>query len=146
MARKMKTAQQAGDKYQRRVTQAGPDYTQGVQNAGSWVDGALAAAGRRNVGLQQAISDGSIDAGIRNKGDAGWKTATLAKGPQNYTQSVQNARPKYEAGMNRAMQFQAAAAAATANIDTSTEAGREQKMMVWIQTVRDQARQARTGR
>lgn len=142
----MKTASQAADKYQRRVTQAGPDYTAGVQGAGSWVEGATAAANRRNAGLQQAIADGRIDAGIVRKGDAGWKAATLAKGPTNYTNSVQNARPKYEAGMNRAMQYQQAAAAATGNIDTSTPAGREQKMLVWLQTVREQAQAAKTGR
>ena len=141
----MKTAQQATDKYTKRVQQAGPDYTAGIQNSGSWVEGALAAAARRNAGLQQAIANGSIDRGIQNKGDGGWKTATLAKGPTNYTNSVQQAGPKYNAGMNKAMAFQQAAQSATANIDTSTQSGRLQKMMVWAQTVSQQAQAAKGG-
>lgn len=146
MAKRMKTASQAADKYQRRVTQAGPDYTAGIQNAGSWVEGATAAASRRNAGLQQAIADGRIDRGIVAKGDGGWKNAALAKGPQNYTASVQNARPKYEQGMTRAMQYQQAAAAATANIDTSTPGGRIQKLTTWLTTVSEQAQASKTGR
>lgn len=143
MAKRMKTAAEAADKYGSRVTQAGPDYTKGVQNAGSWVDGALGAAGRRNAGLQAAIANGSIDRGIQDKGDAGWKNATLAKGPQNYVNSVQNAKPAYAAGMQRAMQYQAAAQQATAGIDTSTRAGRLQKMQVWAATVAAQSDQAK---
>lgn len=139
MARRMKTAQEAADKYGARVTQAGPDYTKGVQNGGSWVDGAIAASGRRNAGLQRAISNGSIDRGIQNLGDAAYKQKTLAKGPQNYVNSVQNAKPAYAAGMQTAMQYQQAAAQATAGIDTSTRAGRLQKMAVWAQTVAEQS-------
>lgn len=146
MARKMKTAAQAADRYQKGVSGAGTAYTQGVQNSGDWEQGAIAAAARRNQGLMDAISSGSIDAGITRKGTAGWRQATLAKGPQNYTQSVSTARPKYEQGMNRAMQYQQNAAAATANIDTSTPAGRDQKMLAWINSVREQARTAKTGR
>lgn len=145
MARRMKTAQQAADKYGTRVTQAGPDYTAGVQNAGSWVEGAIAAANRRNAGLQAAIASGSIDRGIQSTGDAGWKSKTLAKGPTNYTNSVQNAKPAYLNGMSRAMQFQQAAQQATAGIDTSTLAGRLQKAQVWAQTVAAQAAQAKGG-
>lgn len=146
MARKMKTAGQAADRYQKGVTNAGPDYTTGVQNAGSWVEGAIAAAPRRNAGLQRAISSGSIDAGIQRTGDAQWRQKTLAKGVNNYTASVQSARPKYEAGMNKAMQFQQNAQAATANIDTSTPQGRLNKMMAWVQSVSDQAQAAKAGK
>jgi hypothetical protein len=145
MPRKMKTVQQSGDKYQRGVTNAGPDYTAGIQNGSSWVEGATAASGRRNSGLQQAIADGRIDRGIARKGDAGWRAAALAKGPQNYTQSVARARPAYEAGMGKAMQYQQAAQAATANIDTSTPAGRLQKMMTWVETVRQQSEAAKAN-
>lgn len=145
MARRMKTAQQAGDRYSKRVTQAGPDYTAGIQNASSWSEGALAAAPRRNAGLQQAIAEGRIDRGIQNVGDAGWKTKTLAKGPAAYTASVQTATPRYVAGMQKAMGFQQAAAAATASIDTSTRAGRLQKMAVWAQTVAEQSDAAKRG-
>lgn len=146
MARRMKTPAQAADRYQKGVAGAGAAYTAGVQNSGDWAQGALDAAARRNAGLQQAIADGTIDAGIQATGTAGWRARTLAKGPQAYTQSTATARPRYEQGMNRAMQYQQNAAAATASIDTSTAAGRDQKMLAWINSVRDQARAAKTGR
>lgn len=146
MARKMKTAAQATDRYKKGVSGAGTAYTQGVQNSGDWEQGALASSARRNAGLLDAINNGTIDAGISRRGTAGWRAATLAKGPQNYTQSVQTAGPKYQAGMERAMSYQAQAQAETANIDTSTEAGRDQKMLAWAQSVRRQARAAKQGR
>jgi len=146
LARRMKTAQQARARYASRVTQAGPDYTAGIQNASSWVEGALNAKARRDAGLQQAIADGRIDAGIQNVGDAGWKSKTLAKGPTNYTQSVATAGPAYEQGMQKAMQFQQAAQAATASMDTSTRAGRIAKMAAYVNAVADAAQQAKTGR
>lgn len=146
MARKMKTAAQATERYKKGVQNAGPAYTQGIQNSGDWAQGALAAAARRDAGLMQAISDGTINAGITAKGTPGWRAAALAKGPTNYTQSVAQAGPKYEQGMNRAMQYQQNAASVTASIDTSTAAGRDQKMLAWVQSVREQARAAKSGR
>ena len=146
MARRMKTAAQAADRYQKGVQGAGAAYTAGVQNSGDWAQGALDAANRRNAGLMEAINSGAIDQGITNRGTPGWRQATLAKGPTNYVQSTATARPKYEQGMQRAMQYQQNAAAATASIDTSTASGRDQKMLAWINSVRDQAKAAKTGR
>lgn len=145
MARKMKTPDQAQAKYVRRVQGAAQDYTQGVQNATGWAANSLAAAPRRNAGLQNAIATGSIDRGITNKGDAGWQAATLAKGPQAWTASVAKAGPAYGAGMTRAMSYQQAAQAATAGIDTSTVQGRLQKAQVWGQTVHNQSQAHKSG-
>lgn len=135
-----------GDRYQKGVTQAGPEYKDGIQNAGSWVDGSMAAASRRDAGLQQAIADGRINRGIQATGDAGWKTKALAKGPTNYTQSVATARPAYERGMTRAQAYQQAAQAATANMDTSTRAGRIAKMAAYVNAVADAKEADRAGR
>lgn len=146
MARQMKTPQQSGDKYQRRVQAAGPDYKSGVQGATDWQANTLAAAPRRNAGLQAAISDGRIDAGIQRAGDAKWKANTLSKGVQNWPTATAQARPAYEQGMAKAMAFQQAAAAATAGIDTTTREGRFQKMLAWVTTVSDEANRAKTGR
>ena len=143
MARKMKTPDQAAAKYGRRVQASAQDYQQGIQNATGWAANALAAAPRRNAGLQAAIASGAIDHGIQRKGDAGWQAATLAKGPAAWTAAVAKAQPNYQAGMTRAMAYQQAAAAATAGIDTTTLAGRLQKSQVWQQTVHQQAAQAK---
>lgn len=146
MARQMKSPQQARDKYQRRVGSAAQDYKAGVQAATGWADAAVAAGARRDAGLQAAIADGRIDAGIQRRGDAGWKAATITKGVQNWGPAAASAGPQYEQGMTRAMQYQQAAQAATASIDTSTLAGRLEKSRVWQATVAEAARVAKSGR
>lgn len=139
----MKSPAESQAKWQRRVGQATQDYQTGIQNASGWADAAQAAGARRDAGLQQAIADGRINAGIARTGDAGWKSKTLAKGPAAWTQGVQNAGAAYLAGANKNAQYQQAAAAATANIDTTTLAGRLQKAQVWQQTVAEQANAAK---
>lgn len=145
MAKKMKTPDQAAAKYGRRVQAAAQDYQQGIQNATGWAANAVAAAGRRNAGLQAAIASGAIDRGIQRKGDGGWQAATLAKGPAAWTASVARAQPAYQSGMSKAMAYQQAAQAATAGIDTTTLAGRLQKAQVWAQTVHQQSQAAKGG-
>ena len=122
MARK--SAQQATDKWVKNTAQAGQYYRDGIQNAQGWADRAQAAAQRRNAGLQRAMADGTIDAGIRRTGDQGWKAKALAKGPTNWTQGVANAKGAYAEGIQKAMSDQAAADAAVAGMDTSTVEGR----------------------
>lgn len=146
MARRMKTSAQSTDRYKKGVAGAGPDYTKGVQDAGSWVEGSLASAARRDAGLQQAIANGTIDRGIQRTGDQGWKNKTLAKGPQNYTQSVATAGPAYQRAADVNMQDQQAAQAALANMDTSTRAGRIAKSAAWQNFVADQAAARKSGR
>lgn len=134
-----KSQADAQDKFQRRVAQAGPDYQKGVQNASNWSANAQAAAPRRNAGLQQAIADGRIDAGIARTGDAGWKSATLGKGVNNFTQAAAKAGAKYAAGYGRLVGYLNAAQQATANMDTSTRAGRIAKASAWQQIVGEQS-------
>ena len=126
-----KSAADAQEKFTRRVGQAGPDYQKGVQNATNWSANAQAAAPRRNAGLQRAIAAGTIDAGIARVGDAGWKSATLAKGVANFTANAQKAGARYAAGYQRLLGFLQAAQSATANMDTSTRAGRLAKAQEW---------------
>lgn len=145
MAKRMKTPTESQAKWQRRVSQAGQDYQTGVQNATGWADAAVSASARRDAGLQAAMADGRINAGIQRTGDAGWKSKTLAKGPAAWSAGVQNGGAAYLAGANKNAQYQAAAQAATANIDTSTLAGRLQKAQVWAQTVAAQAAQAKAS-
>lgn len=143
MARRMKSAAEAGAKWGSRVQGSQQAYTAGVQNATGWAEATIAAAPRRNAGLQAAIASGAIDAGVQRKGDQGWKAATVAKGPQAWAASVARAQPNYEAAYQRTQSYQQAAAAATSGIDTTTLAGRLQKAAVWAQTVSDQARAAK---
>ena len=138
-----KSAADAQDKFSRRVAQAGPDYQKGVQNATNWSANAQAAAPRRNAGLQRAIANGTIDAGIARTGDAGWKAATLAKGVANFTGAAQKAAAKYAAGYQRLLGYLQAAQSATANMDTSTRAGRIAKAAEWQRIVGEASDQAK---
>lgn len=122
MARK--TEAQATDKWKRNTAAAGQYYQQGIQNATGWADKATQASNRRNAGLQQAIANGTIDAGIRRTGDQGWKNKTLAKGPQAWQAGVAAGAGAYAQGIAKAMQDQSAADQAVAGMDTSTVEGR----------------------
>lgn len=141
-----KSAADAQEKYSRRVAQAGPDYQKGVQNANNWSQNAQAAAPRRDAGLQRAMADGRIDAGIARIGDAGWKSATLAKGVSNFTANAPKAAARYAAGYQRLVGYLNAANSATANMDTSTRAGRLAKAQEWGRIVGEASDQAKAGR
>lgn len=140
-----KSAADAAEKFSRRVSQAGPDYQKGVQNASNWAANARAAKARRDAGLQAAIADGRIDAGIDRVGDAGWKSATLAKGVSNFTAAATKAKDRYAAGYARLLGFLSAAQSATANMDTSTREGRIAKMGAWARVVGQQSDAHKTG-
>lgn len=141
-----KSQADAQDKFSRRVAAAGPDYQKGVQNANNWAANAQAAAPRRNAGLQRAIANGSIDAGIARKGDAGWKAATLAKGVTNFTGAAAKAAQAYGAGYAKLVGYLQAAQAQTQNMDTSTRAGRLAKAAEWGRIVGEAADAAKAGR
>lgn len=141
-----KSAADAGDKFSRRVAASGPDYQKGVQNSNNWSANAQAAGKRRDAGLIAAINDGRIDGGIARTGDAGWKSATLAKGVTNFTAAANKAKDRYMQGYARLLGYLNAAQAATANIDTSTRAGRLEKARVWAETVGAQSDAAKAGR
>jgi hypothetical protein len=146
MARKLKTPAEAAAKFARRVQGAGQDYQSGVQSATDWAANAVAAAPRRNAGLQAAIANGTIDAGIQRAGDAKWRANTLSKGVQNWATNTAKAQDAYQSGMTRAMAYQQQAQAATASIDTTTLEGRLEKARVYAQTVHAAAQADKRGR
>jgi|SRR5579859_2710699 len=141
-----KTPQQATDKWQRRVAQAGQDYTAGVQNATGWADKAVAAAGRRNAGLQQAIASGTIDAGIQRTGDAGWKNKTVAKGPANWAAGVAKAAPAMLQGQQKLSGFLSAGDAAVASMPQDTVEQRLARANAYALAVHNAAQSAKGGR
>lgn len=129
MARK--SPQAATEKWQRRTAQASQDYTQGIQNATGWADRSVAAAGRRNAGLQAAIANNTIDAGIQRTGDAGWKAKTTAKGPANWTAGVAKAGAAMLAGQQQLQGYLAEADAAVASMPQDTVEQRAQRAMAY---------------
>lgn len=140
-----KSPQAATEKWQRRVSQAQQDYTTGVQNATGWADRAVAAAGRRNAGLQNAIAQGTIDAGIQRTGDAGWKNKTVAKGPANWAAGVAKAAPAMLAGQQKLAGFLSAGDAAVANMPRDTVEQRTARAQAYQLAVHRAAQAAKTG-
>lgn len=145
MPKNFKPVAASVDKWKRRVTAAGPDYSTGVQNAQNWAANAVAAAPRRNAGLQRAIANGAIDRGIQAVGDAGWRAGAMSKGVGAYTANAPAAAAKYQAGLTKAMNYQQAAQAATDGMDTSTLEGRIAKASAWQRAVSNAAQAAKGG-
>lgn len=126
-------------KWQRNTSNAQQYYQAGVQRATGWAEAAVAAGPRRDAGLQQAIADGRINAGIQRVGDAGWKTKTLAVGPANWSAAVQRSGDAMAKGMQTVYGMLQAAQSATSGIDTSTFEGRMSKMVEHARAMHEQA-------
>ena len=136
-----KTPAEALQKWQQRVSGAQQYYQQGVQNSKDWAAAAQAAGPARDAGLQQAIATGSIDRGIQRLGTAGWRSKTLAKGPQNWASAVASAGPAYMTGIQRAYTYLDQADAAVANMPRGGFADNVQRMVTYVTTVHQAAQQ-----
>lgn len=130
----------ATNKWLTRVQASGQYYQAGVQNpAVDWAGPAVAASGRRNAGLQRAIQDGRIDAGINRVGTAKWRTNTVAKGVTNWTTNTPKASGAYNQGMQRVYGWFPQADQAIANMPANTPQERIQRAAVFLQSMSDQA-------
>lgn len=90
---------QAADKWQRRASVAGPDYTRGVQNPRTpWATAAANAESAYSAGVTAAVSRKSFSAGVRKAGDAKWQAGATTKGPTRYAEGVQLAVGNWTAG------------------------------------------------
>lgn len=126
----------AVSKWSTRVAQSGPFYQAGVSNPQvDWAGPAVAAADRRNAGLQAAIANGTIDAGIQRAGTAKWRANTLAKGVSAWTTNTPKAAPQYQAGLTKVYQYFTSADAAVANMPTTTRADRIAKAGAFLAAV-----------
>ena len=144
MARK--SVQDAVNKWTQRVQQSGQFYQSGVSNTNvDWAGPAVAAAPRRNAGLQQAIANGSIDAGIQRAGTNKWRANTLAKGVSAWTQNTPKAAPQYQAGLTQVYNYFSAADSAVASMPRVTRQDRIARASAFLNAVGAQA-DAQKGR
>jgi len=87
-------------KWQRRASNAGAEYTEGVKNTPrSWATNAKAAEGSWQAGVNEAITKKRYGKGIDTAGDAKWKSAAETKGSPRYGQGVQVAEQDYANGV-----------------------------------------------
>lgn len=136
----------ATEKFTRRIQQAGPDYSAGIDRAQDWAGPAMAASARRDAGLQAAIADGRINAGIQRAGTAKWKANTKSKGVANWTSSAQRAAQNYSNGIAKVFGMLQQAESAVAGMDTSTYDAREQRGLAYRRAVHQAAQAAKSGR
>ncbi len=95
----IKGLSQASDKWSRRASVAGPDYSSGVQNPRTpWAAAAAAGADNWRQGVTAAASGGRFQAGVRKAGDSKWQQAAVAKGPSRFAEGVALAKPDWETG------------------------------------------------
>lgn len=145
MARK--SVSDAVAKWQQRVSQSGQFYTAGVQNPGvDWAGPAVAAGARRDAGLQQAMADGRIDAGIQRAGTAKWRANAISKGAQAWTTNTPKAAPAFSAGLQRVYGYFNAADQAVASMPRDTREQRIARASEFLRTVGSQADAFKSGR
>lgn len=89
----------SADKFERRASQAGQDYAEGVESVSDsdQQSATLNSADAWEQGVQQAISNGSFSAGVNNPARS-WQEAALSVGQQRFTQGASQAGDAWETG------------------------------------------------
>jgi len=97
---KVKSAADTTEKWNRRVSQAGPDYTAGVSDPGvDWEGPTKAAENNYGEAVTKAISEKRFGKGVANAGNEKWRRKTTTVGPARWNTGVAAAKDDYEKGM-----------------------------------------------
>ncbi|MGH6954020.1 MAG: hypothetical protein ACREGL_07555 [Alphaproteobacteria bacterium] len=98
-APRVKTSSAAAAKWARRASSASGEYQTGVEAATGWQAAAVAAQPNYETGVTAAIGRKAYGKGVNRVGDAGWKKATIDKGPMRFSQGVGVGEPAYATGV-----------------------------------------------
>lgn len=140
------TPAESAEKWARRMGQAGPDYTAGINR----VTEAPGVAASRNVagyqnGVMEAITNGKWAANTAAVPLEEWRNAALTKGAQRLTAGAAAAVGKVQAAHERIGPMLDRAAGKIANMSRATTADRIQRMVAHAQEM-NAAAQANRGR
>lgn len=92
------------EKWQRKVSQAGPDYEAGVNNPKEdWATATKAAESRYKEGVTKAAQEGRFGKGVTKAGTEKWKKGATTKGVARWPQGVSEAGPEYSEGMGNVL-------------------------------------------
>ena len=95
----IKDLSRISQKWTRVTSGATQEYTEGIQNPRSdWAANTMKASDAWKQGVQQAASQNRFAKGVRKAGNQTWQQAAIEKGPARFSQGVQLAGDKYEAG------------------------------------------------
>jgi len=95
MAVKVKSVEQAAQKFIDRAAVAGKDYEQGVKSTTDWAEKATAAKDSYAAGITDAIARGAREAGIQKVGNQGWQSKAVALGTKRFPEGVRAAKGDY---------------------------------------------------
>ena len=127
MARK--TPQQITEKYGRKMAAAGPDYQAGVQQPSrNWEQATIAGKDRWAVGVQQALANGSFQAGVTGKNDK-WSRKATTVGVQRYAQAAQSAQAEYALVADKIISITSQVSDQVRAMPGATDQDREQRML-----------------
>ena len=94
------SAEEVAEKWQRRVSVAGPDYQAGVTDPGvDWAGPTKAAESRYKEGVVKAANEGRFGRGVSKAGNEKWKHKTATLGVERWSSGVSAAQADYAAGM-----------------------------------------------
>mgnify|MGYP001588059335 CR=1 FL=1 len=102
----VKSVDKVVKKWNDRVSVAGQDYIDGVQNPSkSWEQRSTAAKAKFAAGIQKAISEGSREKGIAARGQAGYISKTVAKADR-FGSGVSGAQDDFAREMGKVLAFE----------------------------------------
>jgi len=94
---RLRPLDQISDKWSRRATAAGPDYTAGIQAPRvPWSQGAIGAKEAWKQGVTDAASKDLFSKGVSKAGDAKWLNKALNLGARRYPEGVSAAKDDYK--------------------------------------------------
>lgn len=96
---KVKSAEAASAKWQRRAGNAGPEYEEGVRNPrADWATETKAAAPSYSAGVTKAVQEKRYERGVSKAGTAKWQKNAVEKGPTRYAEGVRLSGDAYTTG------------------------------------------------
>ena len=126
----IKPIDQSSDKWQRRASAAGEDYSKGVENPRrSWATATADAGPSYRQGVTAAAAAGRFEAGVRRAGDEKWRRNAMEKGPTRFSEGVRLAVGEWQKGF-APYQAGIAGLALAARGPTGSEANYQRAVMV----------------
>lgn len=89
----------SSDRWVRRASISGPDYTAGIQAPRTpWASAAVAAEKNYVTGVTQAANQGRYGRGVKRAGEERWRSMALRKGPGRFIEGVSIGRDDWAKG------------------------------------------------
>jgi len=93
------------EKWKRKVSQAAPDYRDGVENPRrDWASETKAAEARYKEGVIKAANEGRFGRGVAQAGTEKWKKGATTKGVERWAPGVAAAEDEYRSGMSKVLE------------------------------------------